>query len=87
MSKSTFKGSLLATTVIAGMALRDAVVRAEPDRSRDRASAPVTPTDTQGNTPPAAPSDPPPAPLVCSRASPPRRPSRPAPRKSSSPVR
>ena len=53
MSKSTFKGSLLATTVIAGMTIAAPAFAQNPPQP----PAPVTPTDTQGNTPPAAPSD------------------------------
>ena len=53
MSKSTFKGSLLATTVIAGVTLASPAFAQNPPQP----PAPVTPTDTQGNTPPAAPSD------------------------------
>ena len=45
MSKSTFKGSLLATTIIAG------VVLATPAYAQNQ-PAPA-PTDAQGNTPPA----------------------------------
>jgi len=45
MSKSTFKGSLLATTIIAG------VVLAAPAYAQNQ-PAPA-PTDAQGNTPPA----------------------------------
>jgi outer membrane receptor protein involved in Fe transport len=51
MSKSTFKGSLLATTVIAGMTLASPAFAQTPPQP----PAPVTPTDTQGTTPPAAP--------------------------------
>src|SRR5438309_6774937 len=51
MSKSTFKGSLMATTVIAGMAIASPAFAQTPPQP----PAPVTPTDTQGNTPPAAP--------------------------------
>ena len=53
MSKSTFKGSLLATTVIAGVTLASPAFAQNPPQP----PAPVTPTDTQGTTPPAAPSD------------------------------
>jgi len=53
MSKSTFKGSLLATTVIAGMTIAAPAFAQNPPQP----PAPVTPTDTQGTTPPAAPSD------------------------------
>ena len=53
MSKSTFKGSLLATTVIAGVTLSSPAFAQNPPQP----PAPVTPTDTQGTTPPAAPSD------------------------------
>ena len=52
MSKSTFKGSLLATTIIAGTFAAPAYAQNPP-----QPPAPVTPTDTQGVTPPAAPSD------------------------------
>lgn len=51
MSKSTFKGSLMATTVIAGMAIATPAFAQTPPQP----PAPVTPTDTQGKTPPAAP--------------------------------
>lgn len=51
MSKSTFKGSLMATTVIAGMAIATPVFAQTPPQP----PAPVKPTDTQGNTLPAAP--------------------------------
>jgi iron complex outermembrane recepter protein len=57
MSKSTFKGSLLATTVIAGMALATPAFAQSQTVPETAPPAPVTPTDTQGNTPPAAPSD------------------------------
>jgi len=57
MSKSTFKGSLLATTVIAGMALATPALAQNQTVPETAPPAPVTPTDTQGNTPPAAPSD------------------------------
>ncbi len=53
MSKSTFKGSLLATTIIAGVTLGTPAFA----QNAPQPPAPVTPTDTQGNTPPAAPSD------------------------------
>jgi outer membrane receptor protein involved in Fe transport len=53
MSKSNFKGSLLATTVIAGVTLASPAFAQNPPQP----PAPVTPTDTQGTTPPAAPSD------------------------------
>jgi outer membrane receptor protein involved in Fe transport len=53
MSKSTFKGSLLATTMIAGVTFAAPVYAQNPPQP----PAPVTPTDTQGTTPPAAPSD------------------------------
>ena len=55
MSKSTFKGSLLATTVIAGMALATPAFAQTQTTPKTAPPAPVTPTDTQGNTPPAAP--------------------------------
>ena len=58
MSKSNFKGSLLATTVIAGSRSQRLLSRRTPDRSAETAPpAPVDADDTQGNTPPAAPSD------------------------------
>ena len=53
MSKSTFKGSLLATTIIAGVSLATPAFAQNPPQP----PAPVTPTDTQGVTKPAAPSD------------------------------
>ncbi|HEX8840383.1 MAG TPA: TonB-dependent receptor plug domain-containing protein, partial [Sphingomicrobium sp.] len=53
MSKSTFKGSLLATTMIAGVTLASPAFAQNPPQP----PAPVTPTNTQGVTPPAAPSD------------------------------
>jgi len=51
--KSTFKGSLLATTMIAGVTLATPALA----QNAPQPPAPVTPTDTQGTTPPAAPSD------------------------------
>jgi outer membrane receptor protein involved in Fe transport len=57
MSKSTFKGSLLATTVIAGMALATPAFAQSQTTPENVPPAPVTPTNTQGNTPPAAPTD------------------------------
>jgi len=57
MSKSTFKGSLLATTVIAGMALATPAMAQNQTVPETAPPAPVTPTNTQGTTPPAAPSD------------------------------
>ena len=57
MSKSTFKGSLLATTVIAAIAVATPVFAQNQTVPETAPPAPVTPTDTQGNTPPAAPSD------------------------------
>jgi iron complex outermembrane receptor protein len=56
MSKVSFKGSLLATTVIAGMALATPALAQNQTVPETAPPAPVTPTDTQGNTPPAAPS-------------------------------
>lgn len=47
MSKSTFKGSLLATTIIAGVTLATPAFA----QNAPQPPAPVTPTDTQGNTP------------------------------------
>jgi outer membrane receptor protein involved in Fe transport len=55
MSKSTFKGSLLATTVIAGMAFATPALAQNQTTPNTAPPAPVTPTDTQGNAPPAAP--------------------------------
>jgi iron complex outermembrane receptor protein len=55
MSKSTFKGSLLATTVIAGLTLATPAFAQSQTVPETAPPAPVTPTDTQGNTPPAAP--------------------------------
>ena len=83
MSKSTFKGSLLATTVIAGMAFATPSFAQSQTVPETAPPAPVTPTDTQGNTPPAAPSDQTPAPGVQSR----RLPSPRVLKRSSSPVR
>jgi outer membrane receptor protein involved in Fe transport len=57
MSKSTFKGSLLATTVIAGMAVATPAFAQNQTVPETAPPAPVTPTNTQGTTPPAAPSD------------------------------
>ncbi|MFL6727036.1 MAG: TonB-dependent receptor domain-containing protein [Sphingomicrobium sp.] len=55
MSKSTFKASLLATTVITGMALATPALAQNQTTPNTAPPAPVTPTDTQGNAPPAAP--------------------------------
>jgi outer membrane receptor protein involved in Fe transport len=55
MSKSTFKGSLLATTVIAGMAFATPALAQNQTVGNPAPPAPVKPTDTQGPTPPAAP--------------------------------
>ena len=57
MSKSTFKGSLLATTVIAGIAVATPAFAQNQTVPETAPPAPVTPTTTQGTTPPAAPSD------------------------------
>jgi outer membrane receptor protein involved in Fe transport len=57
MSKSTFKGSLLATTVIAGFAIASPAFAQNQTVPETAPPAPVTPTNTQGTTPPAAPSD------------------------------
>src|SRR6476661_3262577 len=57
MSKSSFKGSLLATTVIAGMALATPAFAQSQTTPENVPPAPVTPTNTQGNTAPAAPTD------------------------------
>jgi outer membrane receptor protein involved in Fe transport len=64
MSKSTFKGSLLATTVIAGIAVATPAFAQNQTVPETAPPAPVTPTDTQGNTPPAAPGAVTPAPGV-----------------------
>jgi len=66
MSKSTFKGSLLATTVIAGMASATPAPAIAQNQTVPETAppAPVKPTDTQGNTPPAAPGSVTPAPGV-----------------------
>jgi len=69
MSKSTFKCSLVATTVIAGMAFATPSFAQSQTVPETAPPAPVTPTDTQGNTPPAAPSDQTPAPGVQSSES------------------
>jgi outer membrane receptor protein involved in Fe transport len=55
MSKSTFKGSLLATTVIAGIVAATPALAQNQTVPETAPPAPVKPTDTQGNTPPAAP--------------------------------
>src|SRR5438270_5729187 len=55
MSKSTFKASLLATTDITGMALATPALAQNQTTPNTAPPAPVTPTDTQGNAPPAAP--------------------------------
>ena len=57
MSKSTFKGSLLATTVMAGIAFSAPAYAQNQTVPETAPPAPVTPTNTQGTTPPAAPSD------------------------------
>ena len=57
MSKSTFKGSLLATTVMAGIAAATPAFAQNQTVPETAPPAPVTPTNTQGTTPPAAPSD------------------------------
>lgn len=57
MSKSTFKGSLLATTVIAGMAFATPLYAQTTTVPETAPPAPVTPTNTQGVTPPAAPNE------------------------------
>ena len=57
MSKSTFKGSLLATTVMAGIAFSVPAYAQNQTVPETAPPAPTTPTDTQGATPPAAPSD------------------------------
>ena len=57
MSKSSFKVSLLATTVIAGMTLSTPAFAQNQTVPETAPPAPVTPTNTQGTTPPAASSD------------------------------
>src|SRR3954447_13348722 len=57
MSKSTFKGSLLATTVIAGIAVATPAFAQTQTVPETAPPAPMTPTNTQGTTSPAAPSD------------------------------
>ena len=57
MSKSTFKGSLLATTVMAGIAVAAPAYAQNQTVPETAPPAPTTPTNTQGTTPPAAPSD------------------------------
>jgi len=57
MSKSSFKVSLLATTVIAGMTLSTPALAQNQTVPDTAPPAPVTPTNTQGTTPPAASSD------------------------------
>ena len=75
MSKSTFKGSLLATTVIAGMALAAPALAQNQTTPNTAPPAPVTPTDTQGNAPPAAPnSNVPPAGVQTSETAAPAQP-------------
>jgi iron complex outermembrane recepter protein len=61
MSKSSFKGSLLATTIIAGTVAASPALAQNQMAPESAPPVPVTPTDTQGNTPPAAPSAQPPA--------------------------
>ena len=56
MSKTTFKGSLLATTVIAGIAVATPAFAQTQTVPETAPPAPTTPTNTQGTTPPAAPS-------------------------------
>jgi iron complex outermembrane receptor protein len=75
MSKSTFKGSLLATTVIAGMAFATPALAQNQTTPNTAPPAPVTPTDTQGNAPPAAPnSNVPPAGVQTSETAAPAQP-------------
>src|SRR5919112_2051810 len=57
MSKSSFKVSLLATTVIAGMTVATPAFAQNQTVPETAPPAPVTPTNTQGTTPPAASSD------------------------------
>jgi iron complex outermembrane receptor protein len=75
MSKSTFKGSLLATTVIAGMAFATPALAQNQTTPNTAPPAPVTPTDTQGTAPPAAPnSNVPPAGVQTSETAAPAQP-------------
>ena len=86
MSKSTFKGSLLATTVIAGIAVATPAFAQNQTVPETAPPAPVTPTNTQGNTPPAAPSDQtPPAGIQTNESAAPAEPT--LRKRSSSPVR
>jgi len=57
MSKSTFRGSLLATTILGGLTLATPALAQNQTVPATAPPASTTPTDTQGNTPPAAPSD------------------------------
>jgi outer membrane receptor protein involved in Fe transport len=75
MSKSTFKGSLLATTVIAGMAFATPALAQNQTTPDTAPPAPVKPTDTQGTAPPAAPnSNVPPAGVQTSETAAPAQP-------------
>lgn len=75
MSKSTYLGSLLATTVIAGMAFATPAIAQNQTTPNTAPPAPVTPTDTQGNAPPAAPnSNVPPAGVQTSETAAPAQP-------------
>jgi len=75
MSKSTFKGSLLATTVIAGMAFATPALAQNQTTPNTAPPAPVKPTDTQGVAPPAAPnSNVPPAGVQTSETAAPAQP-------------
>ena len=75
MSKSSFKGSLLATTVIAGMAFATPALAQNQTTPNTAPPAPVKPTDTQGNVPPAAPnSNVPPAGVQTSETAAPAQP-------------
>ena len=75
MSKSTFKGSLLATTVIAGMAFATPALAQNQTTPNTAPPAPVKPTDTQGTAPPAAPnSNVPPAGVQTSETAAPAQP-------------
>jgi iron complex outermembrane receptor protein len=57
MAKVKLNGRLLATTMLAGMALARPAFAQNQTVPETAPPAPVTPTDTQGTTPPAAPSD------------------------------
>src|SRR4051794_911122 len=55
MARTTFKGALLATTIIGGAPFAAPAFAQSQTTPENVPPAPVTPTDTQGNVPPAAP--------------------------------